>query len=453
MIRLDVITVWPGAEGYALGYALESERANYLPAFLNNLLFPLGESIDATTDAVFLPPRLFSALCVLLTGFFTWRYGKQLLGAGATQLGLLCVGASLYLPFFGKVATADALSLLGLSGFVWTGLLYLLGDRKKLLLPAAVFFMLAAIANPSAALVVGVSAVLVTLLGGFGKAKTPLAILPALALLTLFSFPSNRLLYNTLGADAGAMARYSLIGSAPVIGWLLGGIRDLVFRLRKGDRSARVYAGGALVGLLSGSLLFPLFLGLIAGKQMQLYFREARYPWKDWVRAGSVLHLIAAFGVVVVVLAGGGIAFPGAGFRAALGMAAAYWIFSLFGVIGNFGDQRDFALGGALLAGYLSVMFFWVQVYPYLEYDRAWPERLIPELRKNDVATVAITDDQAATAIPYLLRAGVEVRSSGVEGFGLLGVASAQDTTTGFLLSTEGRALLTRKRFGYRVLE
>ena len=97
--------------------------------------------------------------------------------------------------------------------------------------------------------------------------------------------------------------------------------------------------------------MFPLLLALLAGKQMQLYFKAENYPWRDWARGGAVVHLVFAFVAAFAILLFGGISFSGEGFRAALGMAAAYWIFSLLGVIGLYGEKRDFALGGSLLAG------------------------------------------------------------------------------------------------------
>ncbi|MGB3800809.1 MAG: hypothetical protein WA952_13420, partial [Lewinella sp.] len=202
-----------------------------------------------------------------------------------------------------------------------------------------------------------------------------------------------------------------------------------------------------VVTLLAQSLLFMYLVALLAGKQMQLYFSEPNYPWKDWVRAASVVQLVAAFIAAFLLLTGGALSFPGDGFRAVLGMAAAYWIFSLLGVLGIFGDRRDFAIGGTVLAGMLTIMFFWVQVYPYLEVDRSWPEDLL--VAGVEPSSVQLPDEadesELSTALPYFRLAGWDV---GPDGDYKLSMTSMQDSTeVGGGAQVKGRAILRAFRY------
>jgi hypothetical protein len=160
LTRLDVMTAWPGSEGFALANAVGNNWGRYLPSALNHALLPLGLDLDTATDAIFLFPRLVSSVCLLLTAFFTYRWAGRLFGKQAIELGLLCAGASLFLPFFGKVASADALALLGHAGMFWTVLLYTIGEDKKKLLPFGIFAVLGAIAAPVSTLLLSLMLVI-----------------------------------------------------------------------------------------------------------------------------------------------------------------------------------------------------------------------------------------------------------------------------------------------------
>ena len=454
-LRLDVITAWPGAEGWALGAAVFSDSATYFPVWLAERLLPLGESFGGQVDRVWLPARLVSAVAMLATAIVTYLAGRRLFGREATTLGLLCAAASLYLPFFGKVATGDALALLGHTGLYFLGLLYLLDTESKRPPVAAVACgLLGAVVAPVATILIALALLLADRSTGRGR---------WIAVGLLVACVGSRLLgdyelfrYTSTPLELGRFGRflgYCLLGSAPIIGWLFAGLRDLVYKVRRGEQAGRLLAVGLGLSLLAQSLLFPLLLAFVAGKQMQLYFRsDIRYPWGNYVKTGSVLHLITAFIGAFLALAGGAIAFPGAGFRAGLGMVAAYWIFSLFGVLGIFGERRDFALGGSLLSGLLAALFFWVQVYPYFELERAWPKQLVRQLEGSlgagaQVQVDAQSEDASAlsVAVPYLLRAGFRVDP--VDGPELRAV-ELEDSTVVLSPEVDGRIVFGRRRFG-----
>lgn len=458
LLRADDITVWPGAEGYALDHALGPERGYSVLSFLYDLLFPLGQGFDPDkANVAWLFPRLLSAVAVVATATVTYRLGGRLFGRAGVGYGLLCAGASLFLPFFGKVATPDATALLGQAGFLWCILLVGADRTRNYVLPAGAFLLLGGISAPLSTVVFGAATVVTArwIMGG-SKQWLPLLTLVALPLVVLLLQGNQGIRsYWFWGGQPLAYPRFlglSLLGMAPLAGWLLAGLRDLVYKIGRGEAAARLLAAALAIGFVTQSLVFPLVLALLAGKQMQLYFTADNYPWRDYVRGGATVHLVLAFVAAVVALLGVGVTFPGPGFRAALGMAAAYWMFSLFGVLGLYGERRDFALGGSVLAGLLGVLFFWVQVYPYYEARRNWPERLARQIEVK-LPTYVPAADAHAVALPYFRRAGLPVVADSSRADLRLVSWPAGDTLRSAGVEVDGRVLWSVRTFGVVVEE
>ncbi|CAH1001551.1 hypothetical protein LEM8419_02454 [Neolewinella maritima] len=459
LVQLDVMTAWPGAEGFSLAQAVGVDYGRYLPAAFNHMLLGLGDGVSEARNADFLFPRLVSALCLILTTIFTYRWMTQLFGRQVSQLTLLCAGASFFLPFFGKVATADALALLGHSGMFWTVLLFGLTKDRRKLFPFGAFALLGAIAAPVSTLLLALMLVILAVFQRMDYGwQVPAGIAVGISCLVLLvQGPQGANTYWYYGQEDSRLLDllyYGLLGMLPLAGWLVAGVRDLAFKAQKFEQFSLI-VGMALVGtLLAQSLLFMLLLALVAGKQMQLYFDGENYPWKDYVKTASVLHLILAFGAAFLLLAGGGIAFPGAGFRAALGMAAAYWIFSLLSTLGVFGERRDFAIGGSILAGLLTIMFFWVQVYPYLEAERSWPRQLLKEasLAPGSLQLPDEADDsELSSALPYFQQAGWQLREAGT--YELYRYELTDSTQAAAGTQVRGRMIVRPSGFGLRAVK
>ena len=447
LVQLDVFTAWPGGEGYALARALDAQWGDYLPAAVNHALMPLGDDLTEDPDSLFLFPRMLSALWLTLAAFFTYRWTARLFGKQVSQLALLCAGASLFLPFFGKVATADTLALLGHAGMLWTVMLYAVAKDKKKIYAFGVFVLLGAVAAPVSTLLLSMMVVVLAVFQRTDYSWTvPAGVAVGISCLVLLvQGPQGANTYWYYGQEDSRvldLLYYGLLGMLPVAGWTVAGFRDLIFKGRNFEQFSMIVGMAMVVTLLAQSLLFMYLVALLAGKQMQLYFSEPNYPWKDFVRATAVVHLVAAFIGAFLLLTGGAISFPGAGFRAALGMAAAYWIFSLLAVLGIFGDRRDFAIGGSVLTGMLTVMFFWVQVYPYLEVSRSWPEELLAA--EPQPATLQLPDEadesELSTALPYFRMAGWQLAEEG--DFRLTMLPVAADSLEGAGAQVEGRAIV-----------
>jgi hypothetical protein len=459
LVRLDVFTAWPGGEGYALARAVGNDWGSYLPAALNHALLPLGLSIDTDTDAIFLFPRLLSALWLLLTAYFTYRWAGRLFGKRTIELALLAAAASFFLPFFGKVATADTLALLGHAGMGWTVLLFGISKDRKKALPFGVFALLGAIAAPVSTLLLSLMLVVLAVFERTDYDWTlPAGVGTAISLVVLLvQGPQDASTYWYYGQEDSRvldLLYYGLLGMLPLAGWVVAGIRDLIFKGKQLEPFSKLIGLGLIATLLAQSLLFMLLLSIVAGKQMQLYFSEKHYPWKDYVRAAAVIHLVLAFIAVFLVLAGGGLAFPGAGFRAALGMGAAYWIFSLLATLGIYGDRRDFAIGGSILSGVLTALFFWVQVYPYLEVERAWPKELVRQVEPTSLNLPDEADaSELSSALPYFVREGWTLTEQGGD-YELYRYEIGDSTArVGGGARVQGRIIARRSGFGLRRVE
>ncbi|MEM6770252.1 MAG: hypothetical protein AAF597_06710 [Bacteroidota bacterium] len=452
LLRLDVITAWPGAEGFSLDHALSNNRGDTMLSFLYGRFFSWGEAIDPDTQAVWLFPRILSVTAVLGTAYFTYRWAGRLFGSASVRFGLLAAGASFFLPFFGKVATPDALGLLGQAGFFWLVLLSGADKEKQYLLPAGIFLLLGAIAAPLSTLVFGLATILsARLLMGGSKQWMNLLFLLAIPLMVLLlqGIQGNRSywFWGNHPFAYGKFLAYCFLGSLPVSGWLAGGLRDLVYKIRKQELRSQLLGAGLAIGLVTQSLVFPLILALLAGKQMQVYFREEHYPWRDWVRGFAVVHLVFAFIGAVVLLLGLTVTFPGGGFRAALGAVAAYWMFSLLGVIGLYGNRRDFSIGGTVLAGMLGVLFFWVQVYPYVELGRNWPERMVRQV-EVPLPTYIPQTDEFSPALPYFRQAGIPVTTDSTAADLYLRSWPTTDTVSTAGIEIEGREVMWSRVYG-----
>ena len=113
----------------------------------------------------------------------------------------------------------------------------------------------------------------------------------------------------------------------------------------------------------------PAVLGgiaLLTGKHLSDYFRN-NYPHGNIVKTIMLLHLVGFFFVATLLMLGGFFEFRGTGFRSGMAFSAVYWMLSFAAVIGLYGFNRRFVLGGMALAGLLATSLFWLQLFPLWE--------------------------------------------------------------------------------------
>jgi hypothetical protein len=94
----------------------------------------------------------------------------------------------------------------------------------------------------------------------------------------------------------------------------------------------------------------------------------------------------------------------------------------------------------------LTVLFFWVQVYPYVEAERAWPKRLLAQ-ESLAPSTLQLPDEahesELSSALPYFSLAGWKL---GEEGAYRLELYPAADSTQAG--QVRGRVILRQNAFG-----
>lgn len=414
LVANDYATIWPGGEAWMLWRATGGEAGAYLPALLYKAL-PAGE-------LWLFWPRLVGVLLALAGAWAFYRWSAPVLGGSTTQLTLLAIAGSLFVPSLAKQASADIWALCA-HLVMWLGMLRTLKQpMAKWRWISYIGAIVGAWVSPVSTAIFALALILLLFWrhpqGGALLQRNLLAPLAAaasaafyfIALGKDFVLPLN---WAPYWSDFWRFVISSLLGFLPVIGFLAGGIRDLVFKFRKEEELALVLVFSLIASLLAQSLMFPILLAILVGKQMQLYF-AGNYPWRDWVRGPAIVHMIAVCIGLFLALLGGFVQLQGAGFRAVMACGAAYWAFSFLAVIGLYGLRRDLALGGSVLAGVLATLFFWLQLYPYLEATRNWPQRLATEVTNREGARSVIhlsaEEGFALPAATYLHRANIAVK-------------------------------------------
>ncbi len=418
LVGLDYVTIWPGGEAQLIWDAKTGEEAsNFVQALLG--LIPLESAYWLLWF------RLPGVLLYLGTMYLFYRWGRILFGQQTVELALIIVSASLFVPIMPKLASLDVWCF-SFSLVFWLSYVRLLKAADMRWLAISTVSGVLAIAAGQGALLF-----IIWMLGfawwyrGSWNSNWRLAI-PFIAVLVASSLkgycwpdsalPQSYFSFNPSGLKQ--LPALAFIGIAPFIGFAIAGLRDLVYKLRKGEEWSKLLFIGLIGSLLSPSLIFPFFLIVLAARQLDHFFRIENYPWQNWVKGATVIHLILVFFVVVGALMGGAIQFKGDGFRAVLGCGAGYWMFSFVGVIGLYGFRRDYVLGGMSLAGLVGLLFFWVQLYPFIHLQRNWPERMTEKIEKLDEQIdgvdvfASIWTPETLPVAPYLLRAEFSVNNA-----------------------------------------
>jgi len=443
LVGLDYATIWSGAEIQHIWQSMGQKTTTSLSSILLGL-------IPETSEYWLLFYRLPGLLLYVLAAALFYRWGKSLFGQTSVQSALLVLGGSLFLPIMAKIASLDVWTMV-FELATWLSILHFQKEAsKKWLLKIALFGSLAVLFGQiqSVGLLLVWQVLYYRMSASSNEqfkshfAKPFVIIYLVFAISYIFMGHSTRESYyfNAFDFKYHQFLLFSLLGLAPFIGFCMASLRDLVYKLKRGEELAKILAIGLVGSFLTQSLVFPFLLVFMTAKQMQHFFQQPNYPWHNWVKTWQVLHLITVFIAVVLALIGGFASFQTDGFRAVLGCSFAYWMFSFVAVIGLYGFRRDYVIAGMTLAGALALLFFWIQVYPFLHLKRNWPERMVIQLEKlEDVKTLTV-DNESLCIAPYLKRADFEVLNTEKDTTSALQVykISEQDTSSTPIIKIEG---------------
>lgn len=419
LVGLDYITIWPGAEA-----ALLADASGQTPSSLVSALLQL---VPIKHDLWLMWYRLPGVLLYVSGGILFYQWGKPLFGERTVVLSLLVAGGSLFLPVLAKQATVSSW-VLGVELASWVAILRYFKQndntwRNRALLSGALAILLGSVHTYLLLLLLLLGLLYLVSKEQRNQLWQQLRTLVlGYSFVLMLSLVLASMWQGWLGWDRSfyipllsfthlKFFGLSLLGVLPVLGFAIAGFRDLRYKAGRNEELSLLLTVALLASLLTQSLLFAFLLVFLAAKQLRAYFEQPNYPWQDWVKATMVLHLILVFIAVFLSLLGGFANFEAEGFRAVLGCSAAYWMFSFVAIIGLYGKRRDYVIGGTILAGVVSLLFFWVQVYPYLHLQRNWPERVVIALEKEGINEPVVfqNHDEANVEVlpplrPYLLR-------------------------------------------------
>lgn len=365
----DATTIWDGAEAKNMWEALSDRPSSWLTYFLHAVYD------DGPISVFYL--RFFGLFFFLLTLIATFFIGKKLFGKNTTWLTLLLVGASLLLPNLAKRAATDIYLFNSQLLFALATLIYLkspaAGWKMLIWCSLGLSFILEPLGSLLFAIPYGVllgrSHPQAKLLQAWKLWGPALAGLVVLGLLRPVPWIDQGISFAWLRSGYLHFLSWQLLAVLPFVGFVAGGIRDLFYKIKRGEEFSLVILAWILSALLAQSVSLSWVLALLAAKQMQLYF-DPKYPFFSWTRAAAILQLILAFFVLVGGMIYGFWEFKGPGFRALLAMSGIYWGMSFLGVIGLYGLNHRLLIGGPVLAGVLLTVLFWFQVGPLLERKR-----------------------------------------------------------------------------------
>ena len=367
----DIMHVWDGAEATLLWDALHGSGAHFWP---KGIIAAMGIDDDSFPFMQRLPSvLLFMTALASFLGMGIQAFGNRLslmtVFTALATFSLLAIAkvatGDIYVFFFQVLAVMSLIRFLKAPSLVWRIFFYIstLGaisahpvSSSILLLGFSAFLHWRHVQGKNiwklqayVAVAVALAAVFVVHPSGWWKGYS------------YFGFPEGNYLKFLL---------WSLVGLLPFTGFLLGGLRDIVYKIRKGEEMATIIGALILFGFLGQSFWFVLGLVMLIARQFDAY-AHPNYPFRGWVRTGAVLHLLGAFVVCIVLMLRGITEFGGTGFRMGMLFSIAYWslgVFSMVGLISNEPKKHwSWYTGGILLSSTLSIFILLMTIVPLLE--------------------------------------------------------------------------------------
>ncbi|GJM32240.1 MAG: hypothetical protein DHS20C18_12410 [Saprospiraceae bacterium] len=377
----DVMSIWDGAEANNINDA-NSGIYTSIPALV------LGWMSDS--DFPFFQ-RLPGILVILggLAGFY--GIGWRIFGKETTLLTILFIAATFLVPTLGKLATLDSWVFVAQLLAIVSLLRFMKEPIFLWQLVCYLFLLFALWLEPLGTLILSLS-FSIGLLIKHPQGRNLLKLQPWLVLLSglAIGYILNLLTWQQPGLLIGffqlSYAKYfliSLLALFPIIGFCLGGIRDLFLKLGRGEELSIVLISWILGAILAESTILQVGFCLLAVKQLQAW-SNPKYPFRNWVKTGAILHMLLVFGFGFYLMTKGFIEFGPAGYRAGLVVTLAYWTVSLVGVIGLYSGRRPLLIIGHVLSGLIPALIFWLSVYPLVESKRL-PVKVLSTIEKMDI--------------------------------------------------------------------
>lgn len=394
----DLMTIWGGAEASWLSASLSEEGTSFLPLAIMKLLAQTQENFPFV-------PRVTGAVLFLASVLGFYYIAKPFLGKMVVMLTALLLGAGFLIPVLSKIATLDIWNFAFHFLVYFSMIRFLKQPKLEWRLMFYGLFALSILVQPVSALifVLGSS----TLLwwkhneGSRLVSLNPWIFGTVITLVFhfagLLSWKNDWQIFSAYGNDIKQYLLYNLIGVLPFIGFWAGGLRDLVYKLRRNEELAIITASLIVFAFLAQSPVIQVGFAFISAKQM-LVFQQENYPFKNWVRTVTILNLILGFVLSVFLMLGGMAEFGGIGFRSGLIFSFMYWAIGIVAVIGMYGGQKRFIIGGPVASGVLCMFIFWMQLYPLIESKRNIPRRAVEHIEKiseqNDLEKIFISNSE-----------------------------------------------------------
>jgi 4-amino-4-deoxy-L-arabinose transferase-like glycosyltransferase len=382
--------------------------------------------------------RLPTALLYLGSGALLYLYGQKLFGKDSTSLSLLVLLSSPLFIGLGKFSSGDGWLLL-MSIAHALSLLYLIKapQRKHYWVygsTIALGWWVATWEFATFGLALGLFLRWLHPQGKeMGKRLSIFWLWPILYFALYFSPFGERVNSSLLLSHHTVSIFYYLLFVLlvllPWLGFLAGGIVELVRNSPKREEISLILLSWLLAGLFSYSIALVPILALIAGRQALRYFREG-YPRRPLVRGLHIIGLVATFFGAMWLMMEGFRLLRGTGFRIAMITTLVYWMLSFLAIFGLFLRKPRFSWSTLTGSGLLLTFLAWALLNPLIEQWRGFPRLVIEEVKQEKV--LAVPTEVLATwpALKwYAEKEGVRIQSSQTSSPWMLQQLSPKDSS------------------------
>ncbi len=393
LVMNDVVAYWSPIE-------LDILTKNGKTSPLVNAIVSISESNEFTV-------RLLSGLFIIGGLAALFYYGKALFGRQDMIVACVFTTSSLLLPQLGKTLSGDAVLFFCQAVIFISNILYVKRPKKVWLLVYNISFFVALMLHFVPALLFA-SVLWFFLYSKHPQGKRSVSLLPwaspLLAAAILFGFnlpffPSGYWLdFSVL--PFGKYLLLITLGIVPFIPFALAGLKHNFLKFRKKEELSIILLALLMASFVAYSLMFQFVMALMAAKQIKDY-EKPYYNHEKTVKLISVLLLIGSFFALAAMMIYAFEYLREPGFRAAILLAAVFWVFNFIAVIGVYAKKVSYAFGGMVMSGLLFTFFAWTQLIPIYESKAAVAKQIIYKVQKEQGTKIAVEEDTRSDALTY----------------------------------------------------